>query len=687
MIKADKIARKFVRGRCKSRDLNMKSAMNQYGILLSLVCFIVVTAPCNLRGATIDKHVAQIDKLVNGNLQKQNIAPNASISNDQFLRRIYLDVIGRIPTIDEVNKFKDDTSPNKRTLLIDALLDSDGYKSHLFNWLADMFRVKSNLFRSGSAATYIDWIKNQISINRRWNLMVYDLLTAEGNLVKNGAAGYLLRDASMLADSLSNTMTIFLGANVACAQCHDHPKADWSQREFYEMAAFFGTTRFARDNANGIAKRMENDEVSYTTLSRVLQPNISRVEPQKKYLKYPEDYAYDDAKPNEKVKPSFINWYDSTMTHTPVNMNDPETYRKQFARWMVSPKNPRFATAIANRLWKRMFGFGVQEPVSDLDDKDAATNPELLAYLTEVMKKTGFDIKKFQRIILNTDAYQRATSEVPPHGTAYHFPGPVLRRLTAEQVWDSAVVIVRGSDVDSIVLSHGDKIRQMALPSNMSMDKRSLVKNKTKVIHHIKQIYNKVQSASDQNGNSMLSKKMDKGKKQKGKKGKGKKGKKDQGVMAMSKAEQVKETQMVASMKMEKSMFNYKKKRRGLDNYVRASELQQPSNAAHFLHIAGQSERNVPDDGSTEGGITESLAMMNGAISKFIMTRKGELMRAVTAKNIYMPEKIELLYQGVLSRKPSPQEAKIALDATRNGLNISDVLWALMNGREFMFIQ
>jgi hypothetical protein len=659
----------------------MKMWLKQKGFLSVVVLFILVVSVHKVPGASIAKQVAQIDKLVNDNLAKHNIVPNKPIADDQFLRRIYLDVIGRIPTFDEVNDFNNDTSSNKRAILIDKLLNSDGYKSHLFNWMADMLRIKSRFFKLGSTATYIDWIKNQISINRRWNLMVYDLLTAEGNLTNNGATGYLLRDASMLPDSLSNTMSLFLGANVACAQCHDHPKADWSQREFYEMAAFFGTTRFTRENANGVARRMENDEISYRTLSRVLQPNISRVVPQVgKHLKYPEDYAYDDAKPNERVVPSFINWYDATMVHTPVDLKHPETYRKQFARWMVSPKNPRFATAIANRLWKRMFGFGVQEPVTDLDDNDAATNPQLLAYLTTLMKKSGYDILKFQRIILNSDTYQRVTSQAPPPGTPYHFPGPLLRRMTAEQVWDSAVVMVKGSQVDSIVITHGDKIRQMALPADISMDKRSLVRNKAKVISHVKKIYQEAHSDLVLENEKKRSQK-------KGKKAKGEKVKADQEVVLESKMQQMKETQMMASMKIENGIFNYNKRVRGTNNIVRASELQQPTHPTHFLRIAGQSARDVPDDGSTEGGVTESLSMMNGIISKMVMGRHGELMKAVTNRKLTIKKRVEMLYQSMLSRKPSAQERKIAMNALRSDMNISDLMWSLMNGREFMFIQ
>ena len=171
----------------------------------------------------------------------------------------------------------------------------------MFNWLGDMLRVKDDYYRIGKTYTFHTWLKSQLQENRSWDEIVYDLITAEGRLGENGATAYLLRDASMPLDSLSNTLTTFLGANVACAQCHDHPFAEWTQRDFYEMASFFGSTAFDRVDTRKPALALRDERFSKANLVTLLQPNMERVVfDSTRSTVFPEDYAYDDAKPGEE---------------------------------------------------------------------------------------------------------------------------------------------------------------------------------------------------------------------------------------------------------------------------------------------------------------------------------------------------------------------------------------------------
>ncbi len=185
---------------------------------------------------------AQIDALVKTGLDKAGLKLNPPTAEEQFVRRIYLDVAGRIPTAAEMQVYLRDESPSKRAKLIDDLLHSDGYRSQMFNWLGDMLRLKDSFGKGVLSYVYQEWIKECLEANTHWDTFVYQLLTAEGRISSTGPVGYLLRDRGMPLDNLSNTLTTFLGANVACAQCHDHPMAEWTQRNFYEMAAFFGDT-------------------------------------------------------------------------------------------------------------------------------------------------------------------------------------------------------------------------------------------------------------------------------------------------------------------------------------------------------------------------------------------------------------------------------------------------------------
>ena len=609
-------------------------------ILIRCVCFLSVLAGCSLavhecRSQSISEVTQRIDTLTTNDLKKHGQSPNPATNNAQFVRRVYLDVIGRIPTSSELDRSRNDQAAGHRARLIDRLLASDGYRSQMFNWLADMLRVRDEYSRTGQTYTFHNWIKDQLAANRPWDAMVHDMLTASGRLGENGATGYLLRDAGMPLDSLSNTLTIFLGANVSCAQCHDHPFAEWTQRDFYEMAAFFGATRFERDDPRKPAKAMRDEEFSKANLVTLLRPNMARViHEENRWLTFPKDYAYDDAKPGDPVVPKFVQWSDSSSQKHRVRIGHKNQLREQFAGWLVSRNNPRFATAIANRLWKKLFGVAVQEPITDLDGKAQATNPELLEYLTALMVAENFDLRAFQRHLLNSDTYQRQASPAPAQGVTYRFPGPLLRRMTAEQAWDSAVVLIRGAKVDHIKTDHSPKMRRLVIPGGGPMDAKSLIRRKDEIFAFARTLID------------------------------GKQDKRNTG----------------------RGRFMRIGKLRGDSAWIRASELPQPANPSHFLRIAGQSARDVPDDGSTEGGITEALAFMNGEVASRLTGNQSLVMQQVSQENSAR-KKVKLLYLNFLSRRPTARELQLCLNALNDGLEPADLAWALLNTREFIFIQ
>lgn len=594
-----------------------------------------VRAKLASRGQALKKEAsAGIDRLILRDLKGHDLRPNAPASDNQFVRRVYLDVIGRIPTEKELARFHQDTRRDRRARLIDELLASPGHVSHMFNWLGDMLRMKDSYYRIGKTWTFHTWLKTRLDQNRPWNEMVHEMLTAEGPLGENGPTAYLLRDASMPLDSLSNTLTTFLGANVACAQCHDHPFAEWTQRDFYEMAAFFGSTAFDSVDTRKPAKVLADKRFSKANLVTLLQPNMERVVfDRTRATVFPEDYAYDDAKPGQKVVPRFITW-DDAKKKRPSRTNS-QRLREHFADWMTSPDNPRFAAAIANRLWKKLFGAAVKEPVTDLDDFEDATNPELLAFIAQLMKDVNFDLRKFQRTVLNTKAYQQQVSVTPPAGEAFRFPGPLLRRMTAEQAWDSIVLLLRGPEVDATRTDHAPLMERLVFPFEITHNRKAIVKDREKIFSFAQSL-------------------LGDGKASRGGGGRG--------------------------------LFMQAKKARGQDQWLRASELPQPMPPTHFLRIAGQSAREVADDGSTEGGITESLAMMNGEITQALM-KKSAILKDTHRKKRSKAEQVEFLYKSFFSRPPHGQEKKRSIAALAQRLELSDVIWALLNSREFIFIQ
>ena len=611
---------------------------------------------------------------------------NPAANDEQFVRRVYLDVIGRIPSYDETLAFLKDADPMKRTNLINMLLDSDGYSSHMFNYFAEMLRVKNNLEQANLRGDdYVDWLRRQVQSNRPWDQMVNAMLTAEGKMWTEdksappgqpgdkGAAGYLLRDAGMPLDNLANTLTVFLGTDVACAQCHDHPFAEWTQMQFYEMAAFFGaTTTRTRERNMGL---MDSVEAMITESGQDitrLRNGIRNFVGANSYavkdlpentLKLPHDYQYPDAKPGDPVKPKLIMWSakDKMNPAYKVAKGKEEKLRHSFSSWLTHPENPRFAMTIANRLWKRAYGAGVAEPVTNIDDPEASSNPELLKYLAEVMKKVKFDMKEFQRIILNTRAYQsEATTEAIAMGSLYYFQGPQLRRMTAEQTWDSYMALVLGKpEAYKAPLSdlYGKSI-DLNLDNEKLEPKDVLIKYSA--FTQIAQKQNALMGGGldAAGGDSMM-------------------------MMGGASGGGMAKEEPAAGGEGAGKFLSYAGWR-----LLRASELPQPERGGHFLAEFGQSPRSLIDGGSRVGSVPQVLMMMNGGAQEMLTNRQSLIFRAMD-KVTNPADKVEALFLSVMSRKPTLQEKDIAKReiGTHGEQGYSNMIWALINTREFIFIQ
>jgi len=577
-----------------------------------------------------------VDRFVGEGLAKAGQKPNLPSDDFVFLRRIYLDAVGRIPTDEEASSFLKSKDPEKRRKLIDELLLSDGYRSHLFNWLADLLRHKHSIKRT-NYSHYERWLKDQIAQNRPWDELVYDLLSAEGTIASSGPAGYLLRDPGMPLDNLSNTLNVFLGANVACAQCHDHPLADWTQREFYELAAFFGATDVSDRDPRKVGNRLKNADISKQDVIKAVAPNMARVLTKStQNLKFPDDYAYDDVKPGSPVEPLLFVWEsgDEKGPAYQVDHKNTKTLRSSFAKWLTHEKNPRFPVAIANRLWERAFGLGVKEPLDDLDDLSKSSNPALLALLGQIMVKSDFDLREFQRVLFNSKAYQAKSSVSPPIGELddYLFPGPLLRRMTAEQTWDSILSLVLGEKLDSYKIDRSHRVTRYDFPyDEMSPENVSKVVLSMKKSGHLdKDVGNRL------NANDYVD------------------GKRPPQIDG--------------------------------EFLLRASEMNQPARDDHFLRMFGQSSRDIVNDSSREGSIPQTLMLMNGEVQFMLSDRQSRLTKKLRESGGFEPA-VQFLFLSFFGRPPSPDEQTAIKDALEQGMKKDDLTWALFNSTEFLFVQ
>lgn len=612
--------------------------------------------------------------------------PNKLMSDEQFARRVYLDIAGRIPSYDEVSSFLADTSKTKRAELIDTLLNSPGYNSHTYNYFAEMLRVKDDLEQDNLRGTpYINWLQTQIETNRPWNEMVSDMMTADGKMWHNGAAGYLLRDAGMPLDNLANTMAIFLGTDVACAQCHDHPFADWTQHQFYQMAAFFGATTTDIRTANRRAARQKGAMAMNASMDvrNKLMPEIEKMieagggdirrerngienfisanqwsigDSTTNTMKLPFDYKYKDAKPNDPVAPKLITWSKSdtsSAAYKTSKSKKEENLRSTFANWMTHPENPRFAMSIANRMWKRAFGVAVAEPVTNIDDPEKASNPELLKHLAKEMVRVKFNLKEFMRIVYNTQTYQReATMEEVPMGEPYYFQGPLLRRLTAEQAWDSYMTMVLGNP-DSYKKPLEDLYgRSIDLDlTNEKLDAKTVLMKYAAYRKMGEKERELTGGGLEMAGKDMMAEK--------------------------------KEGEKPSDTMMEGKSLSF-----GGMTLRRAAELEQPARGGHFLTEFGQSQRMIIDGGSKAGSVPQVLMMMNGS-GQAMLTSPNSLLFRTMEKAADPAGKVESVFLSVLGRRPTASEQDIAkrnIDAGGPEA-YSNLIWALVNTREFIFVQ
>ena len=368
-----------------------------------------------------------IDEHVFTKLRRLNIIPSPLSSDAEFLRRVYLDTIGLLPTLEETQAFLADTRPDKRARLIDQLLDRPELAEVWATRFSDLFRV--GLLDQGhkGARLIYNWIRTSIREDKPYNQFATELLTASGNLFFQPTANfYYITEFSEPENIATNISQVFLGVRLECARCHNHPWEKWTQDDFWGFAAFFG--RMA------IKDTYQNDEsqVHLKAKGEVLHPKTKKpVSP--KYLDGPTDTEGLD-----------------------------EDIREKLAAWMTAPDNPWFARAIVNRVLKHYLSRGLVEPVDDFRITNPSSNDALLAALSQDFTKNNYSLRHVFRVILNSRTYQ-LTSE--PNDTNRHdqmnYSRYYPKRLMAEQLAD-AVGQVTG--VPERYRGHLPGTRAMSLP-------------------------------------------------------------------------------------------------------------------------------------------------------------------------------------------------------------------------------
>jgi hypothetical protein len=352
-----------------------------------------------------------VDQLVDKKLKMLNILPSPLCSDEEFLRRAYLDLCGIIPTAHEAREFLADKSPDKRAKLIERLLERPEYADFWTLKWSDVLRSNRKTIQLAGVHKFQEWLRHCIEENRPFDQVVREIITAGGSTYANPPANYyrIARDPPSLAET---TAQLFLGIRMQCAKCHNHPFERWTQDDYYSLAAFFARVKQRRD-PNEDRPREGNPPPGSELIfvdrgGEVVQPRTNQPMP-------PRFPGGDTA----QVQPG-------------------QDRREVLAAWLTSPENPYFARSTVNRIWYHLMGRGIVDPVDDFRDSNPASNEELLDALAKDFVAHNFDVKHVIRTIMNSRTYQlsAATNETNADDDRY-FSHAVTKLHTAEQLLDA----------------------------------------------------------------------------------------------------------------------------------------------------------------------------------------------------------------------------------------------------------
>lgn len=370
-----------------------------------------------------------IDELVFANLRELGIPASPVISDEQFLRRVSLDITGRLPEPERARRFLDSTATDRRSRLVDELLASPEYADFFAGkWTALLKNRRDDTGDLMANYAFHAWVRDSLLTNKPWDQFVRELLAATGTILSNPPVAWYKRvkDAKEQQEDVAQ---LFLGVRMQCAQCHHHPFEKWSQDDYYGLTAFFSRVGRKPTATRGEDMIFHNRGIAESVNIRTGQP----------------------------VRPSAL----GTVMPEIAASEDP---RLRLADWMSSPQNPWFARALVNRYWKHFFRRGLIEPEDDIRDSNPPSNPELLAALEQEFISSGFNLRHLVRLLTTSSVYQLSSIPLPDNARdlqnySHYYP----RRLQAEVLLDS-IDDVAGSSTGFPDLPAGT--RAIALPDN-----------------------------------------------------------------------------------------------------------------------------------------------------------------------------------------------------------------------------
>ena len=380
-------------------------------------------------GETVDAEIAKVWK-------RDGVTPAATSDDAEFLRRVYLDVVGLPPSGAEARAFLDDKSPGKRAALIDALLADPRYGEHMSDrWMSILRQRGNELEAQGVSAVDVlaVWLAEQFNADAAFDGVIKALVTAEGPISSNPPSAYfgLMGFPARTPNLAGQATRHFAGMQIQCAECHDHHyEPALTQKAFIGMASFFTGIEVNADfYKQPIDPRVETKPIpprsaieAYAKSAAMVPEALQRIE---------DLLTYD--------RPQLLG-------DQPVKSRDSTVWRTLYAGWLTSPKNNTAKRYLANRFWSFLFGSGLMNPVDDFNSLNEASHPELLAALGDWFAGNGYSVKRLYRALLNSRVYQ-LSSKGGDGGEAWHFNRAAVRQLSPEQFFGTLLGLRDGDTI------------------------------------------------------------------------------------------------------------------------------------------------------------------------------------------------------------------------------------------------
>ena len=614
--------------------------LQQMNRFFTLLCCLTASVSASVaQSADPSKHSQQIDLLVHERVDQVGQEIRSGIDEYTFCRRIYLDTIGRIPTVDELERFIEDKQPDKRARLIRKLLHSKGYQSHWYNYWADLLRVKYVGDKLHHPGNYGQWIKASLRSNKPYDQMAHELINASGPLYKpgNGATGFYARE-TMPLDHLANSVKTFLGLSIECAQCHNHPFDVWTQKDFYKLAAFSSKTHLRVDPTPDLEKKYAKDRrilknknfdewIVYRESVRVKHAAIHGNGTG--FMRLPHDYQYEDGNPHDVMEADVLFGEMPQLDHKVTkakleslnhnNTGPPINSRESLADWMVSPDNPLFTKSIVNRLWHQVMGTELVGPLGGLSPDEMGAHPELTEKLVAIMKACRYDLKQFLSVLFNSRTYQSRALALNANAPEYVLDGPIVRRLSAEAIADSFLSL-KTEDPEQYVATdfHWDGFTNF-YEKSQKMNVQDFV---------------------------------------------------DYSIKGPGRSE-FQRREEIAAKKRNGDM--------GPKHLWRVSNYGHVDGSHEVAVLMGKSDRELIDGANKEPNIPQILYWMNGDLEQEITTQPLAYIHRKLEGVTNPDRRMDIIWKAILGRLPKESERALVSHEQ------DDLIWALLNSNEFRF--